>query len=177
MKPVEVIDGRKVCSGCHEWKSLEDFYVRRGRAAGAGRMSRCRACERARRASRSEAQKIYVRAHYKANRQRYNDYGLRRYGLTRERYDAMLAAQDGLCALCGQAERTLNKSGEVRALGVDHDHACCSGKKSCGDCIRGLLCAHCNVALGSFEDSVERLLLAIAYLEKRRNGALLKAVG
>jgi hypothetical protein len=30
---------------------------------------------------------------------------------------------------------------------VDHDHACCQKKnRSCGKCIRGLLCHTCNIA-------------------------------
>ena len=36
---------------------------------------------------------------------------------------------------------------------VDHDHACCpEGGRSCGKCIRGLLCMECNKYLGFYEN-------------------------
>ena len=173
MKPVEVRDGHKACTSCGEWKPLTDFYPLKKRPAG--RESRCCDCERARRQVDSEAHRAYTRKHYRDNRQRYMDYGLANYGLTRDQYDALLAAQHGLCALCARPEHTLNKSHEIRALAVDHDHACCPGKKSCGRRIRGLLCHNCNIGISNFGDSVERLDQAIAYLSKRR-GALLKEV-
>lgn len=45
---------------------------------------------------------------------------------------------------------------------MDHDHACCADKnKSCGKCVRGLLCHNCNIALGHIE---RRLQLARSYL-------------
>jgi hypothetical protein len=37
------------------------------------------------------------------------------------------------------------------AIFIDHDHACCPGKRSCGRCLRGLLHRTCNVAVGYFE--------------------------
>lgn len=62
----------------------------------------------------------------------------------------------GCCAACGGTQR----------LSIDHDHACCSDSGSCGKCVRGLLCAWCNTALGQVGDSVERLELLIAYLRR-----------
>lgn len=66
----------------------------------------------------------------------------------------MLAEQGGVCGICKQPE-TVRKgklSGEaVRFLAVDHDHRCCPGKKSCGRCIRKLLCLSCNIAVGIIE--------------------------
>jgi len=69
-----------------------------------------------------------------------------RYGITLETYQAMLAAQGGGCAICGATD-----DGRGKALHVDHDHACCSGRTSCGACVRALLCSPCNTAVGWFE--------------------------
>lgn len=49
---------------------------------------------------------------------------------------------------------------------VDHDHKCCPGSRSCGKCVRGVLCRSCNLALGLVEDNIENLRGLIAYLEK-----------
>lgn len=39
-------------------------------------------------------------------------------------------------------------------LTVDHDHACCPGDRSCGRCVRGLICMRCNAALGMLHDDL-----------------------
>lgn len=70
-----------------------------------------------------------------------------RYRMTPERWDEMLIAQNGRCAICAAPEPP------DRRLAVDHDHACCPHpKRSCGKCIRGLLCTSCNNRLGIVED-------------------------
>lgn len=73
----------------------------------------------------------------------------RMYGLTPEQYDALLVAQGGVCAICEAASD--------ERLHVDHDHACCPGKASCGKCIRGLLCGKCNRLLGWYEKVRDRV--------------------
>lgn len=84
----------------------------------------------------------------------------RRYKLTPEAYDAMLARQGGGCAICHTPPAPPER------LVVDHDHACCPDRKmSCGRCVRGLLCSTCNLMIGYAQDSPERLLSAVAYLE------------
>lgn len=63
-----------------------------------------------------------------------------RYGITLAEYNAMLAAQDGKCAIC---QRTTDGDMYVRkgaTFCVDHNHD--SGK------VRGLLCHDCNLAVG-----------------------------
>ena len=92
-----------------------------------------------------------VSAHLKRRR-------CRKYGLAPEQYDEMLTVQSGVCAVC----RRPNTEG--RELGVDHDHACCPGQRSCGRCVRGLLCDACNWGLGLFNDEPLRMLAAVAYL-------------
>ena len=85
---------------------------------------------------------------------------LARYGLTPEQYDAMYAAQDGRCAVCNEPEWP------HRMFDIDHDHSCCPGGESCGECVRGLLCFNCNTALGKLKDDVESLKRAVSYLTR-----------
>jgi hypothetical protein len=55
---------------------------------------------------------------------------------------------------------------EDSVICIDHDHACCRDeKRSCGKCIRGLLCPGCNRALGIIESKYE---MAQAYLGTRK---------
>ena len=77
---------------------------------------------------------------------------LRQYGLTHADYDAMLAGQGGLCAICRQ-EPQGNKS-----LCVDHDHVTGS--------VRALLCIPCNLAIGNMDDDPTRLETAAQYLRR-----------
>jgi len=91
------------------------------------------------------------------------------YGLTLEAYSQLYESQRGMCAICGKGiVRAYDGTGKrgPRAHGayVDHDHACCPGRKSCGRCVRGLLCRQCNQGLGSFRDSAKLLLVAARYV-------------
>ncbi|MFI1194033.1 endonuclease VII domain-containing protein [Micromonospora sp. NPDC020750] len=83
------------------------------------------------------------------------------YGITHEQYDALMEAQGGACAICN------NPSGGTR-LAIDHDHSCCPGKKSCGQCIRGLLCMNCNRLLGWFDNRREVITDYVNRYEARR---------
>lgn len=75
----------------------------------------------------------------------------------RVRYSDLLARQQGLCLMC------LQPPPDTRNMSVDHDHRCCPGEKSCGACVRGLLCLRCNTALGIIEnEDIQRA--AFAYL-------------
>lgn len=96
-----------------------------------------------------------AREYYKAHPERRRVQTLRRYGVTPEQFDAMLVEQERACAICGATDGILH---------VDHDHACCAGQRSCGGCVRGLLCANCNKAIGLLDDDPVRLDRAIAYL-------------
>jgi hypothetical protein len=89
-----------------------------------------------------------------------------KFGLTLEDYDRMLAGQGGGCAICGTAKPGGRHDTFFQ---VDHDHACCPGKKSCGKCVRALLCAKCNLGLGAFDDDPDRMMAAVAYLLSRRD--------
>lgn len=74
----------------------------------------------------------------------------RTYGLTQERYMAMLEAQGGACRVC--------KERFTKRPNVDHCHG--TGR------VRSLLCSRCNGALGQAQDSVDRLLRLAAYLDE-----------
>lgn len=74
--------------------------------------------------------------------------------VTVEQYLEMFNKQEGLCAICNKPETTKGKLGELRRLGIDHDHN--TGK------IRELLCFKCNTMLGIIErDSDDIFMLYI----------------
>lgn len=87
-----------------------------------------------------------------------------RYGMTPEKFAELLAVQGGRCAICGTGDP---KGGNrTSAWTIDHDHACCPGTKSCGKCIRGLLCGPCNRGIGQFGDDPAVVEAAAAYLRR-----------
>lgn len=88
----------------------------------------------------------------------------KRHGLSQVRYDQMLIDQDYSCKICG---KHTDENG--RALSVDHDHTCCPDSRSCGKCIRGLLCQTCNVGIGMFADRLDIMYNAISYLKDYEN--------
>lgn len=65
---------------------------------------------------------------------------LLRYRLTRDRYLELMSAG---CAICG-----VMKDSNGAPLVIDHDHACCPGKRSCGACVRSALCTRHNIMAG-----------------------------
>ena len=81
------------------------------------------------------------------------------YGLDRVRYGKLWLLKI-INALC--AKRKASK------LNVDHDHSCCSGSKSCGKCVRGLLCTNCNMFIGRIETVSNIVKEAEHYLERYR---------
>ena len=76
-----------------------------------------------------------------------------------EVYEAALARQGGACAIC----RTTSPGGQGR-FHLDHNHACCGRKYTCGKCVRGLLCYACNSGIGLFQDDPRILYLTLEYL-------------
>lgn len=164
--------GRYRCSTCHQWLSPESFS--RSSRYTSGRTSRCRSCtaERSRRARQEdpdrfrgyrkprppevrERAKARMREKRAANPEAFRSETLRKYGITQEEYDALVAAQDGRCAIC----KKLPDCGKGKRLHVDHHHA--SGQ------VRALLCARCNVMIGYALESPDILRAAATYLESQ----------
>lgn len=76
----------------------------------------------------------------------------RRFGLTADEAARFIESRKGLCDICG------NPATNAKGLHWDHDHK--------GGALRGLLCSPCNMGVGQFKDSPERLRAAAAYLER-----------
>lgn len=65
--------------------------------------------------------------------------------------------------ICGLDEN------EVGTMHIDHNHECCPGANSCGECFRRFLCMSCNTVLGFFKDDPGLLDNAKDYLAKARD--------
>jgi hypothetical protein len=140
----------KRCPRCEETKDESAFHRLKsgpnmGRLAGY-----CKPCEVKAQADRyrtrpeyAEARRAYHRQWMAANPEKASKWSRqkalrRRYGMTIDEYDAMLERQNGVCAACG------GTSTDGRRLSVDHEH---TTKR-----VRGLLCNHCNRAVGYLRD-------------------------
>ena len=68
--------------------------------------------------------------------------------------------QKPMCKICGKIVHKApeNSKDKKNQAVIDHDHK--TGE------LRGLLCHQCNVGLGNFSDSIDRMLTAILYLLK-----------
>lgn len=141
----------KKCYKCRNVKSVDNFSLDRSRKDGL--QGYCKECKK-------EGGRRWDQIDPEARKLISKRGNLRRYNLTLEDLDMLLERQGGRCAICGTTE----SGGHGDRFHVDHDHACCPGKKSCGKCIRGLLCSGCNNGLGCFRDDPDALRRAIGYL-------------
>lgn len=73
------------------------------------------------------------------------------YGLSEAEWYALYESQGGCCAICGKPE-------QINVLNIDHDHAT--------GIVRGMLCGHCNKAIGLFGDDLDRIARAYYYLKE-----------
>lgn len=84
-----------------------------------------------------------------------------RHGISEVIYWTILALQDYKCADCGESVFD-----HRRIFVIDHDHSCCSGSRSCGNCVRAILCMQCNAGRGMFQDDPSVMRRAADNLEK-----------
>jgi hypothetical protein len=130
---LDIPEGHKWCPECGRVLPFSDFG--RNAASKTGRTSYCKPCHNA--AGRKAKDLAGGERTYHLRR---------RYGITAHEADALLAGQDGLCAICKAAP----------AVHVDHDHA--TGN------VRALLCFNCNGGLGQFKDDPDVLRAAADYV-------------
>ncbi len=150
--------GSKTCPKCSTEKPLEQFPKNRRTKTGTG--SYCLTCSaemvRARRETPEglQAHRAASKRWREANLERHADNSARwNYGVERGTYSALLAKQNGNCAICQTPENGMRHA-------IDHDHA--TGE------VRGLLCTNCNNGLGRFKDRADLLISAAKYLTERR---------
>ncbi len=137
----------RLCAKCKTTKPISDFYTMKKTAKRKQYyQAYCRQCHR-------DEVKEWRRNNVDYCRSR-NFH--RRYGLTMDKYKAMSASQNDLCAICGNGE-TRKFRGMTRVLSVDHHH----GTKA----IRGLLCNNCNAMIGYAKDDIQILESAITYIK------------
>jgi hypothetical protein len=75
-----------------------------------------------------------------------------KYGISINDYYLILGMQGGVCSICGSIDPKFGR----KYFCVDHCHS--TGK------VRGLLCHTCNLGLGHFDDSLQLIQSAQAYL-------------
>lgn len=151
----------KTCTKCMALKDVSEFYKQSSKAGALHSWCRdcCRQKQREYRSSDAGKLRDQIRKAEGKTAEATRKY---RYGLTRDDIHRMLADQSYKCAICTDAIGFSD-------VNVDHDHSCCPDRnKTCGDCVRSLLCKPCNLMLGYASDQPARLLAAAAYLISER---------
>jgi hypothetical protein len=96
----------------------------------------------------------YARKAYRVNDARYKN-----HGITAEMAHALLDKQGGRCPVCTDQIDLA----DTYQTAIDHDHACCPGRLSCGKCVRAILCRSCNILVGLIEIRPERVTRALQF--------------
>ena len=143
----------KVCKKCGVEKSSDDFYPEK--RVKDGLQARCIECCKAdaKAAFDANPEPYRKRARERDPEEQRWAKILKKYGLTKEQYYAILDKQGGHCALC---PATTSGHNMTDLLLVDHCHNT--------NTVRGLLCQDCNLLLGCVKDKRKRLIAAMFYL-------------
>ena len=150
----------KVCTKCGgDPKPLSSFGVDRSRPDG--HTSRCKDCLAAySRSWRAAKPKWRSGLPNEVRQQRNRKNHLALYGLSLDDYAKLEAVHKGLCGSCGMPPRG---RGTGDRLQIDHCHK--NGH------VRGLLCGHCNKALGLLGDDPERIDALASYIRRSQAAA------
>ena len=162
---------KKRCIDCERELPLDKFYRRKPEKPThttvlTGQCKECR-IKKSRQwwSENIDRHRTLVKRRYETHR-RYA-----RYGLSVETFDAMLAKQGGVCAIC-RAE----KPGGKGKWHVDHVGGTTRGvfNQCQADGVRGLLCHRCNVSLGHYEKLLRRVgeESVLSYLKGSSTGDL-----
>lgn len=165
----------KTCSKCSLSRDSTEFYKNASTKDGLGVY--CKSCTTI---YNRERRSQWTPERLERQRQARRDWGVRnprdpmrtnaeRHGLTLEQYLQLLDDQDYECGACGT---TLVNTKQAC---IDHDHDHCPGETGCRKCVRGILCQHCNRALGQLGDCPYRVMELYDYLMAGRlklNGRL-----
>ena len=134
------------CTRCKASKELNAKNFKPNEAYSEGFERWCRGCRLAYNTARQTEDRNKRPEFYRA---REFAREMKKYGTTVEWYRDRLIEQCGVCALC---KHLSHHHGTIQRLQVDHSHNCCDLRtKSCGRCLRGLLCADCNILLSYLE--------------------------
>lgn len=88
---------------------------------------------------------------------------IKKYGISVREFEILLKQQNNHCAIC------LKEFKSDKDRHIDHDHRCCSSPdRTCGKCVRGILCGECNRGLARFFDDSNLLRKAADYLDNRK---------
>jgi hypothetical protein len=131
----------KTCAKCRVAKPLDQFSKAKTKS---GVRARCKPC------STEDYNEYIARVDpdEHAAKRRASKYKSR-FKLTIAEVEAMFASVGERCESCGShRDDTFNG-----VLVLDHDHSCCPGERTCGKCIRGVMCTKCNIALGALGDN------------------------
>ena len=142
-KPTQTT-GSKNCTKCGVTKDITEFYKRGGKQSPNTRHNHCKECTKSR-VSKNYAKDPMVWRNAELQR---------RYGITQNDYEVMIAEQNNQCAICNTTEPGGRHNSGYFV--VDHCHT--TGK------VRKLLCHNCNTALGLVGDNVDTLHKMINYL-------------
>lgn len=169
---------KKKCNDCLEMKLLSEFY--KNARAKDGLTTYCKPCWNVRTRAYQKANPEQIKATAKRQRRKHRvkirarqsewyrenlehrkvvrrKNTLAGYGLTPEDYEKMLKSQKGTCAICKGPP-----GGRWKHFAVDHDHKT--------EATRGLLCVHCNLAIGQLEEDTSRMHACVDYLHLHGKG-------